>query len=214
MLSNNNIPTGFQIISSSHDDLFIKYYGQRSCCGIVFFLPFIFLFIGHVGILFLGLYHILHLKFWQALQDFSYGEDNLLYIFVYILCLLLLGTATHFWLGMIWGVTEFKADQQKLSITTKLFMCSIKHNILKENIYYFLQEKNENDGLSYRLKIITNQRIYEKEIKSFFKIPVPEDIYYKQYLLSNTSIIEESNWLGKLLADFYEVEFRPVNKDT
>ncbi len=216
MLSNNNIPTRFQIISSSQDNLFIKYYLQNGCgCVTVILLWFVFVFIGHVGSLFLGLYHILHLKFWQALQDFSYGKDNLLNIFLFIFTLLLSGALTHYWLWIIWGVTEFKADQQKLIIIKKLLIFSIKYTVLKENIYYFLQEKLDKEYiLPYKLKIITNQRIYEKEIKSFFNIPVPEYIYYKQIQLLDTHSIEESNWLGKLLADFYEVEFRPANKNT
>ena len=90
----NEIPREFQVLSTQLE-LRIRcsnhVWGWCSIFLLLFFLPFFFLFIGHIWILVRGLYEILNLRVWQGIHSFSYDTGNPWRIFEFFFAFFLLG---------------------------------------------------------------------------------------------------------------------------
>ena len=216
MLSNDNLPAGFKILSET-PELRIKYLSQANGCLILFFLPFIALFLGHIWLLILVAQEILNFGLWQAIQKLPHKNwDFCLFLFSF----LLLGAITVFALWFTFGITEFKASRESLVVSKKLFGMSKKNRIPTINIQYFYQIKDGGEDMdsfpSWGLEVVTNHKIHERTISFPSWIQADENtinrLIYKTIVLLSKQPIDKSDWLGRVLADFYKVEFRMTEK--
>lgn len=205
----NSIPAGFRILAET-PVLQIKFRSQANKCLIVFLLPFIALFLCYTWLLILMLYEILHLNLWQEYQKLP----NLIGSYWLLLFgFLLLSVFSSFALWHIFGITYFQASHNSLIIVKQLFTMRLRISIPSPAIQYFNQMKDGGEGmdsfLSWGLEIITNQRIYERSISlpSWFPGLSDREMYRTVMLLDKQSI-DKSDWLGRVLADFYDVNYR------
>jgi hypothetical protein len=211
MLSVDSIPTGFRILSET-PVLRIKFHSQANGCMIVFLLPFIAMFLGYVWLLILTLYEILNLSLWQVFQKLPNAIGNYWW---FVFGFLLLSVPTFFALWHIFGMTHFQVSHESLIIVKQLFIIRVKKNIPSPAIRYFNQIKDGGEGMdsfpSWGLEIITNQRIYERSISLPSWLPELSDRQiYKTVMLLDRQSIDKSDWLGRVLADFYEVDYRSL----
>lgn len=212
MLSVDSIPTGFRILSET-PVLRIKYRSQANGCMIMFLLPSIAIFFCYVWLLISTLYEILYLSLWQVLQKLPNAIGNYWW---FVFCFLLFGVPTFFALWHTFGITDFQASHESLIIVKQLFGIHLKKNILNTAIRYFNQIKDGGEGMdsfpSWGLEIITNQRIYERSISFPSWLPQLLDRQiYKTVMLLDRQSIDKSDWLGRVLADFYKVDYRSSN---
>jgi hypothetical protein len=180
-----------------------------------FFLPFCVLFIGHLWILFLAVREIANLRFWQAMQMLGYNSNAPWNILLFVFSFSLLGVAFGTWLWCILGVTEVGATHKSLTISYKLLGFSRNISVLSRNIRYFNQFLNISESTSWDLEVVTNQRLSDK----YQSFPVwdlanrvsPDRVTrlnYKTIPLYTHTNPNPSKWLGRVLADFYIVEFQ------
>jgi hypothetical protein len=193
MLSTNRVPAGFRIISET-PDLWIRYRSKGTSCIVAFLVPFALMFIGFLLSGIFTLQEALQVGFWQSIRTLIEGGIwNLLRIGWFFFCLWLLGIPTLLMLWFIFGITEFRASQDSLVVVHRLLGFSSKEQIPSHTIQSFLQSKdggeNGDSFPSWGLSI-ANQKVG---------------------LLARQPI-EKSDWLGRVLADFYRVQFIPSEK--
>lgn len=182
------------------------------------FWPIWILFAGHCWILFVGLHELLNLRFWQAIQIFSYNTNNLWNVLFFAFTFFLLGVASKVLLWVQLGITELYATRESLTIIGRWRLLGISHetSVLANDIRYFNQFLNRSgEGDSWELEVVRNQRLSDKDGSSpswFAAERVSADmvtrINYKTVVLYSHGSPNPSYWLGRVLADFYQVEFR------
>jgi hypothetical protein len=217
----NEIPREFQILSTQ-PELRIRCSSRIRGWGkiffLIFFLPFCFLFIRHALLLVDGLYEILHLRLWQAIQLFTYKTGNLWAIPTFFFAFFGLGFVVFYLLWLILGVTEVYARSDYLTIRYELLGLSRKVSLLTNDIEYFNQFLNENsEGHTWDLEVVTNRK-YSKEDRTFASwVPVKmisEDMLvrlnYKTIHLYADTDSNLSGWLGNVLANFYRIRFQSI----
>lgn len=217
MLFKNKIPTGFKILSE-FPALTIEYHERLALYPIkIFFMGLLTLLIIPIFIICCWLFiqslvdvipdKIVQTDFWQAIQKSSIDElRSSLPSF-----LLLVGA--HYLMGIIisifiiyeivwsvFGITEYRAFPDKLIVKYELFKIYRTNLVLRNSLLYFKQHHIESKGSisGWKLEAITNRR-------RFFFFPSRIVIVYKQPY-------KHSAWLGRVLADFYQVEFLPSPK--
>lgn len=208
MLSNDNIPKGFKILSESpilviqyRDKLF--YNSINLFFNVLIALLLISLFILVCWLLRESLstlpHRILQPDFWEINQKELFQDSgvSLPDLFLLISFTYLISTTIY---GVVWtilGKTEFRAFPEKLIVSHQLFGISRTHLIPSKSLLYFKQYPLRSDSgiCGWGLKAITNQRrifLFRSKIVLVYEKP-----------------IKHSDWLGKVLADFYKVEFLP-----
>lgn len=193
MLSTNRVPAGFRIISET-PDLWIRYRSKGAGLIVAFLIPFVLLFIGFLLSGIFMLQEALKVGFWQLIRTLTEGGIwNLLRIGWFFFCLWCLSIPTLFMLWFIFGITEFRASQNSLVVIHRFLGFSSKEQISSHTIQSFLQIKDGGENMdsfpSWGL-LIANQRV----------------------ILLARQPIEKSDWLGRMLADFYRVQFVPSEK--
>ncbi|MCF4969974.1 hypothetical protein [Nostoc sp. CMAA1605] len=207
MLTNENIPDGFKVLCAE-PELRIKYSAQPSCCLILFFMPFICLFIGQVLLLFTELYEAFNqgiiqgiYQIWQkVIQQWSLGFS-----------LLLLGGFTFYVIWINFGKIEFIANNDSLIVIETLFGISKRKEVSRANIQYLQQlQKNPYESPSWNLELITNKKIGNLDHPWFLKLTESEinRINYHKIVLMEQQDFEIIDWLSRVLADFYKVRIR------
>lgn len=214
----NNIPSEFQVLSTK-PELRIQYLmplGSR-ILPFFFFLPFCVLFIGHLWILFLAVREIANLRFWQAMQMLCYNSNAPWNILLFVFTFSFLGVASGSGMWCLLGVTEVCATHKSLTISYKLLGFSRNISVLSRNIRYFHQLLNISESTSWDLEVVTNQRLSDK----YQSFPVwdlanrvsPDRVTrlnYKTIPLYSHTNPNPSKWLGRVLADFYRLEFQSI----
>jgi succinate dehydrogenase/fumarate reductase cytochrome b subunit len=119
----------------------------------------------------------------------------------------------------IFGITEYRASGDRLLIRQKIFSFDRETHVLSHSIRYFEQTQTE-DGMSptlWNLNIMTNKEILAIERDRFMwkskwmrKAMIERRKDLQRILLISDCQIENSHWLGRILADFYNVKFRQV----
>ncbi|NJN85242.1 MAG: hypothetical protein HC881_01545 [Leptolyngbyaceae cyanobacterium SL_7_1] len=195
MLSTNRIPAGFRIISET-PDLWIRYRSKGTGLIVAFMVPFVLMFIGFLLSGFFTLQEALQVGLWQSIrlltEDGSWSLFlNLLSIGWFFFCLWIFSIPTLLMLWFIFGITEFRASQDSLVVVHRFLGFSSKKQILSHTIQSFVQIKDGGENMdsfpSWRLFVIANPKVW---------------------LLARQPI-EKSDWLGRVLADFYRVQFVP-----
>lgn len=210
----NNIPSEFEVLSTK-PELRIQYLmplGSRIFL-FLFFLPFFVLFILHLWSLFLALLEIANLRFWQAMQMLGYNSKDPWQILLFVFTFSLLGVAFGSGMWCILGVTEVCATHQSLTISYKLRGFSRNISVSSRNIRYFNQFLNtSSEGYFWDVEVVTNQRRFDKYQSFPVWIPAKPDMVtrlnYKTIPLYSHTNPNPSKWLGRVLADFYRVEFQ------
>jgi hypothetical protein len=103
---------------------------------------------------------------------------------------------TFFVLWLSFGRTEFVVSRENLIVRKKLFAFQREWQIPSEAIEYFEQVKNGGEGEDSFPSWGLNVRA-RRQIPLLARQP-----------------IEKSDWLGRILSEFYQVEFRPCEKRT
>lgn len=211
MLS-NEIPSEFKVFCVT-PELRIRYFAQPNFCFILFLLPFIVLFLGHIFLLCFTFYEIMRIGIVAVVQQIS---QQFVEYLVFPFSFLLLGVATFHAFWITFGVTDFLAADDSFIVIKKLFWMSKQQEVTRMNIQYFQQVEVEHEGasVSWGLELVTNQKIHDGNISLPSWIPesIINQIIYKKIVLLGQQSIEKSDWLGCVLADFYKVEFRPSQK--
>jgi hypothetical protein len=98
---------------------------------------------------------------------------------------------------------------------------SHKTSVLASHIRYFnqfLERGSKSD--SWALEVVTNQRLFDKDVSIPAGIPakwVTADLVtrmnYKTVNLYSQNTPSSSYWLGRVLAEFYRVEFRSAAQE-
>jgi len=210
----NNIPSEFQVLSTK-PELRIQYLmplGSRIFL-FLFFLPFFVVFILHLWSLFLAVRELANLRFWQAMQMLGYNSNDPWQILVFVFTFSLLGAAFGSGMWCILGVTEVCATHKSLTISYKLLGFSRNISVLSRNIRYFNQFLNtSSEGYFWDVEVVTNQRRFDKYQSFPVWIPAKPDMVtrlnYKTIPLYSHTNPNPSKWLGRVLADFYRVEFQ------
>lgn len=224
LMSNlNKIPNEFRVLSTQ-PELRIRYFSRilHKTFFLLFFLPFFVLFTGHCLMLLLGLYEVLNLRFWQAVQVLAYNTNNPWSVLMFVFSFLLLGVVSWTGLWLLLGITELQAVRESLTIIYRLLGLSRKIPVSTDDIQYFNQFLNRNDeGDSWDLEIVTNQRRSDR-IQSFpawvpakwVSVDMVTRINYKTVHLYAHTNPNPTAWLGRLLADFYRVEFQSTSQSS
>jgi hypothetical protein len=210
----NNIPSEFQVLSTK-PELRIQYLmplGSRIFL-FLFFLPFFVVFILHLWSLFLAVRELANLRFWQAMQMLGYNSNDPWQILLFVFTFSLLGVAFGSGMWCILGVTEVCATHKSLTISYKLLGFSRNISVLSRNIRYFNQFLNtSSEGYFWDVEVVTNQRRFDKYQSFPVWIPAKPDMVtrlnYKTIPLYSHTNPNPSKWLGRVLADFYRVEFQ------
>jgi hypothetical protein len=210
----NNIPSEFQVLSTK-PELRIQYLmplGSRIFL-FLFFLPFFVVFILHLWSLFLAVRELANLRFWQAMQMLGYNSNDPWQILLFVFTFSLLGVAFGSGMWCILGVTEVWATHQSLTISYKLLGFSRNISVSSRNIRYFNQFLNtSSEGYFWEVEVVTNQRRFDKYQSFPVWIPAKPDMVtrlnYKTIPLYSHTNPNPSKWLGRVLADFYRVEFQ------
>jgi len=212
----NNIPSEFQVLSTK-PELRIQYLmplGSRIFL-FLFFLPFFVLFILHLWSLFLAVREIANLRFWQAMQMLGYNSNAPWNILGFVFTFSLLGVAFGSGMWGILGATEVCATHKSLTISYKLLGFSRNISVLSRNIRYFNQFLNISESTSWDLEVVTNQRLSDKyqsfpvwDLANGVSPDMVTRLNYKTIPLYSHTNPNPSKWLGRVLADFYRVEFQ------
>ncbi|MBD2364336.1 hypothetical protein H6G36_24675 [Anabaena minutissima FACHB-250] len=213
----NQIPSEFKVFSTE-PELKIRYSTGVAAkgCLLIFFIPFFFIFAGHCFGLLSGLYELLNLRFSEAIQLWSYNTNNIWSMLMFFGMLFLLGFTSWAFVWGILGVPQIHATQESLTIIYQLLGMSHKISVLATNISYFNQFLNRTgEADSWDLEIVTKQKLYatDRSYPRWFPAKlISEDglirMNYKTINLYGHSHHHPSEWLGKVLADFYQVEFK------
>lgn len=194
MLSTNQIPAGFRILSET-TVFWIRYRSKGTGGIIAFMIPFVLLFISFLVSGIVRLHAALQVGFWQSIRILIDGGIwSLLSVGWFLFCLWLLSTPTLLMLWFIFGITEFRASPDSFIVIHQFLGFSSKEQIPSHTIQSFVQIKDGGENMdsfpSWRLFVIANQKVG---------------------LLARQPI-EKSDWLGRVLADFYKVQFIPSEK--
>ncbi|NJN57779.1 MAG: hypothetical protein HC879_09900 [Leptolyngbyaceae cyanobacterium SL_5_9] len=157
-------------------------------------VPFMLMFIGFLLSGFFTLQELLRVGLWQSIRLLI--EDgiwnlflNLLSIGWFFFYLWILGIFTLWTLWFIFGITEFRASQDSLVVVYRFLGFSSKKQIPGYTIRSFAQSKDGGENMDsfpgWGLLVIANQEV---------------ELLQRQPL-------EKSDWLGRVLADFYRVQF-------
>jgi hypothetical protein len=213
----NQIPPEFKVFSTE-PELKMRYSTGVAAkgCLLIFSIPFFFIFAGHCFILLWGLYELLNLRFSQAIQIWSYDSNNIWSMLMFFGTLFLFGSACWALVWNILGVTQIHATQESLTIIYQLLGMSHEISVLASNISYFNQFLNRtSEADSWDLEIVTKQKLYatDRSYPRWFpaKFISEDDVIrmnYKTINLYSHTHHHPSEWLGKVLADFYQVEFK------
>jgi hypothetical protein len=212
----NNIPSEFQVLSTK-PELRIQYLmppGGRIFL-FLFFLPFFVLFILHLWSLFLAVRELANLRFWQAMQMLGYNSNDPGNILLFVFTFSLLGAAFGSGMWCILGVTEVCATHKSLTISYKLLGFSRNISVSSRNIRYFNQFLNtSSEGNFWDVEVVTNQKRFDKYQSFPIWIPAKPDMVtrlnYKTIPLYSHTNPNPSKWLGRVLADFYRLEFQSI----
>ncbi|MEM7716663.1 MAG: hypothetical protein AAF349_24405 [Cyanobacteria bacterium P01_A01_bin.68] len=217
MFNPTEIPKQFKVFSIE-PDLRISFAGQiwSKMFVSILLLPFVALFVGHFIFVCLGSYEILHLNLEKAIDFFSYGTNNFWYFLMFVFTSSLLSVATWYWFWIIFGFCEIRATEESLTTIYKMLGMSWKKSVLTKEIRYFNQFlKRDGEGDTWNLEIVTNQKLFDEEqsYPSWFPQKwVSADMLvrmnYKTVHLYSHSSPRSTEWLGKTLARFYQVEFK------
>lgn len=216
----NQIPREFQVLSIQ-SELRIKYSIQvwERIFPLLIFWPFIVLFIGHGLILLYGIYEVLHLRFWQAMQLLSYNREDFWHVLAFFFTFSMLGFASWLLLWTLLGVTEIYANGDSLTVIYRLLWTSRKVSILSKDIKYFNQflKKDSDGNTTCNLEIVTSQKYPEEDLVFPAWFParwISEDmvvrINYKTIHIYTDTMSNSSEWLGNILANFYKVRFQSI----
>ncbi len=205
------IPLGFQVLSTQ-PNLHIRYYRSTSARILIgcFVFPFFVLFILHGVALLRALHHVFNLQFEQALFAIRYDATSGS-VFPFIFSFVILGTAS--WIGIWWllGRTELRATNDALLVAYNFLGVVVQKQISPRTIRYFNQVNNRSgEGEVWALEAVTNQRRIQQTIEfpsSVSADAVARSTYKTIYLYTNGDC-RQSAWLGRVLAEFYGVEFR------
>lgn len=211
----NHIPPQFKVFSLE-PEMKIKYSNGVAAkgCFLIFSIPFLVTFAGNCFILVLGLYELLNFRFAEAIQIWSYESNNIWSMLTFFGTLFIFGLFSGIMVWGILGVTEIHATQESLTIIYQLLGMSRKISVLVSNINYFHQFLNRsNESESWDLEVITKQKRYDKYMSYSRWVPtnfISQDdlirMNYKTINLYSHTNPYPSQWLGKILADFYQVE--------
>ena len=222
MSSRNKIPSQFQVLSIQ-PELRIRYVSRifHRIFFLFFFLPFFGLFIGHCLVLFWGLYEVLNLRLWQAVQVLAYGTNNSWFLLIFVVIFSLLGVASYAGLWSLLGIIELHAIGECLTIIYRLLGMSREISISTDNIQCFHQffGRDSESGNLWNLEVVTNQRRSDR-IQSFpawipakwISADMVTRLNYKTVNLYAHINPDPTEWLGRLLADFYRVEFQSTSQ--
>lgn len=208
--SNNEIPKGFKI-QSEIPVLVIEYNERKSLNSLHFFLVLIVLFLALctlAGILWLSIEPLSTLQnrvwqpdFWQFQngQKLSFDEKRFSIAGLTAIMFALLFPVLIIY-NLIWslfGISIFVASPDKLRVRHQLFFTSQTFSINKDSLLYFkhyeVRVKDQTKG--WTLAAVKNQKnFFPSEIKLFPLKP-----------------FKSSYWLGRVLADFYQVELQKIN---
>jgi hypothetical protein len=211
-MSVDSIPIGFRILSDK-PVLWIKFRSQVNGYLLLFLFPFIAFFVYEIC----WLIEISHLLLNLRFDELFKASLDLEWYYIFELIFLGIGTsaATFFALWHTFGITYFKISHKSLVVVKQIFGISLKNNIVSIEIKNFKQTTNKDEGQntfpSWGLQVVTNQ-IADKEVQSlpsWLPKPLGRNIYKTITLIDGQSI-EKSDWLGKLLADFYEVNYHSM----
>lgn len=221
----NEIPSEFQVFSTE-PVLRIRYLYSKwlRILLLLFLSPFLLLFTGHCLTLFLGLHEILNFRFWQAIQVLSYNGDNVWSVLLFFFTFFLLGTAACLWLWLLLGITELHATRESLTIIHRWRLLGISHktSVLGSHIRYFNQFLDKSsEGDSWALEVVTNQRLFDKDVSippwmlpaKWVTADLVTRMNYKTVNLYSQNTPSSSYWLGRVLAEFYRVEFRSAAQE-
>ena len=212
----NEIPPQFKVFSLE-PEIKMKYSTGLAAkgCLLIFSIPFLVMFAGYCFILLLGLYELLNLRFAEAIQIWSYDSNNIWSMLMFFGTLFILGLLSGFMVWGILGVTEIHATQESLTIIYQLLGMSRKISVLVSNINYFHQFLNRGEAESWDLEVVTKQKLYDKYMSYPRWFPtnfISQDelirMNYQTINLYSHTNPYPSQWLGKLLADFYQVKFK------
>ena len=210
MISNNQVPKGFKILSK-FPVLTIEYNERLSLYPIKVFLIIIVMFLTVSLFILLCWLSIkplttLQSRIWQPdfwnfpRSGYLYFDENRFSLPSLVAIIMGFSFPVLVIYELIWsllGISEFIAFPEKLIVKHQLCGMSRTHSILRDSLLYFKEyqiiSKNRTTQ-GWTLKAITNQKIF---FIFHSKIPV---IYRKPFKCSH--------WLGTVLADFYQVELQ------
>lgn len=216
-----NIPSQFIVISTQPELIIVdKPNLTGKIFSTIFMLPFVILFIGHCFILIYALLIILTFNFRNFLYILSYGKDNFLYVFVFIFTFFLLLVAASSTLVSLFGKgRKIHATLQSLTIIDRSWLAEKfdrEVSVLAENIDYF-KRFHLSDGMtgdSWKIEVITNQKLYDQDVSFPSWFPqgwITQDlltkINYQTIEIFSFSHPRSVDWLGKVLAEFYSVDY-------
>jgi len=185
MVADEAIPVGFEM-GGDPDKLRISYRSRGTGCMIVFLVVC-------VSSVTAGL-SFFALRDWQQFQAFIFAEWWTPLAFAAGLSAAVYFTFFILWL--LFGSTEFIVSRENLIVRKKLLGFRRELQIPSELIKYFEQVKDGGEGEdtfpSWGLNVCARSQIP---------------------LLARQPI-EKSDWLGRILSQFYSVEFRPCEKRT
>ncbi|AUT01546.1 hypothetical protein CLI64_14755 [Nostoc sp. CENA543] len=208
MLTNENIPSGFKVLCAE-PELRIKYSAQPSCCLILFFMPFICLFIGQVLLLFTELYEAFNQGIIQAIYQIW---QKIIKHWTFGFSLFLFGGITFYAIWINFGKIEFIANNDSLIVIESLFGISKRQEVSRANIQYLQQLQNDPyESPSWNLELVTNKKRGNLDISWFPKLTESEinRIIYHKIVLMEQQTFERIDWLSNVLADFYKIRIRP-----
>ena len=213
ILNPDNIPSGFRIIQKP-PELQIEYRSKPNGCVIVLILPlavlslmYAVLSLGYVVVGFIllseAINDIPNLGLLRSVQNWLHSL-NWWDLLGCISASLLFGVIAHYLMWKSFGVTNFLASRNRLIIDRNLFGMHSTKNIASIHVKYFERVNTGGEGKidmdpgpNWGLRLITNQKskIFAKKVISY-------------ELIALGASVESSDWLGRMLADFYQVEFR------
>ena len=216
-----NIPSQFKVLSTQPELIIIDKPNPIGKITLtIFMLPFVILFIGHCFMLIYGLFAILTFNFREFFYIISYGKDDFFYIFVFVFTFLLLLVAASSALVSLFGQgRKIHATLQSLTIIDRFGFggkFDREVSILAENIDRF-KRFHLSDGVngdSWKIEVITNQKLYDRDVSFPSWFPqrwITQDlltkINYQTIEIFSFSHPRSVDWLGKVLAEFYSVDY-------
>jgi hypothetical protein len=199
------IPKGFRILSES-PVLRIKYRMQLNGC---FFIPWSIAMIFAFLLVFMALVSILeklvHSDLEQVIQNL---HENAIFYCIVLLFNIAFGAVVFYIFWIVFGITDFQASCESLTVVNQLFGINLHIKIFSRNeIRYFKLIEFDSDGFysfpRWGLKLVTNEEMIDR-YKFIDLILEPQ---YKSFVMLGVENIGEVNWLGKILARFYQLNY-------
>lgn len=214
MLSSNKVPQGFKILSE-FPILVIQYHERLALYPIKFFLISIVMLLTISTFLvacWLSLEPLSTLQnrisqpdFWHFPRaGYLYFDESRFSLPSLVAIILFLAAPVFIIYQLIWslfGICEFRAFPEKLIVKHQLFGLGRMHSIPRNALLYFKEYQMTADGSptnSWVLKAITHQTRF------FF--------FRSEILLLHEKPLKSSDWLGTVLAEFYQIEFVPSKR--